>query len=273
MLTEIELAHYTEQGYLVCPGLLSREVCEEACAQLSVLIEEVGEQCASGQRAMMDFWSLMARSRGSIEVFADPRRPLPPAQELEGATMRVGHALHLHDPVFRALCQIDALRSAMRQLVGGAGQLLQSAVIYKQPTSDLVQFGMHQDAWYLPNEPESLLLAFVALDDMDAENGCLELLPGSHRHGRTGTLGMGPKGYFPAAGSAPREPSGLGAVSLPVERGAVIFVHGRAYHASAANRSTRPRRALVLHAMGASSTLLDCCWLLDRGAVPAAERL
>ena len=95
--------------------------------------------------------------------------------------MRVGHGLHLADPEFGALCREPAIVSSLAQLVPRPVKLIQSAVVYKQPGDQLVQFGSHQDAWYLTTDPESLVLAFVPFDDTDGDNGCLEVVPGSHR--------------------------------------------------------------------------------------------
>src|SRR5262249_22301981 len=152
---------YDEEGFVVCPALVPRVDCEGLCAHLSEVIARVLAETAAGTRTEPGFWALMARSRDTVEVFRDPAQP----GVGEGATMRVGHALHAVDPGFAAFAAQPALRGRLRQIVGEPGWLIQSAVIYKQPRSDLVQFGMHQDAWYLTTEPESLALAFVALDD------------------------------------------------------------------------------------------------------------
>lgn len=87
--------------------------------------------------------------------------------------MRVGHALH-RDPELGMLCRAPEVIERLRSLFGSRVRYLHSAVTYKQPYSDLVQFGLHQDAAYLPTSPETLTRTFIALDDMDEENGCLE---------------------------------------------------------------------------------------------------
>ncbi len=267
MLDPDALARYHRDGFLVCPALLPRAACEALTGQLSTRIAAVAAEYVAGARREIGFWELMTRSRGGLEVFWDPSRGSP-GEGLEGAAMRVGHALHLADPAFEAFCADPTLRGGLRQIVGEPGVVLQSAVIYKQPRSELVQFGMHQDAWYLTTSPESLALAFIALDDMDAENGCLEVIPGSHRTGLAVALRMGPSGFVPAVGRAPRAPGRDRAVALPVEKGSVIFVHGRTYHGSEPNRSDGPRRALIVHAMSAGSRLAPTSWILSGGEPP-----
>ena len=39
----------------------------------------------------------------------------------------------------------------------------------------------HQDEYYIPTRDRSLTAAWIALDDATVENGCLWVLPGSHR--------------------------------------------------------------------------------------------
>src|SRR3954468_2418356 len=41
----------------------------------------------------------------------------------------------------------------------------------------------HQDEFYIPTRDRSLCGAWIAIDDATRENGCLRVLPGSHRHG------------------------------------------------------------------------------------------
>jgi phytanoyl-CoA hydroxylase len=275
MLRAEELASYHEHGFVVCPELVPRAACDALVGHLSRVIAAVAAEYVAGARREIGFWELMARSRGGLEVFWDPSRGSPDTG-MEAATMRVGHALHAVDPTFGAFCATPAIRSCLRQIVGEPGVVLQSAIIYKPPRSEAVQFGMHQDASYLTTEPESLALAFVALDDMTSRNGCLEVIPGSHEGGLGVTLTLGPRGFVPVTAGvraerereSESETGRARAVPLEVEKGAVIFVHGRTYHGSEPNRSDGPRRALIVHAMSARARLLPTSWILEGGAPP-----
>jgi len=176
--------------------------------------------------------------------------------------MRVGHGLHLADPVFAAFCREPAIAASLAQLVPPPVKLIQSTVVYKQPRDSLVQFGSHQDAWYLTTDPESLVLAFVPLDDTDVENGCLEVVPGSHHGPLTVRMHMTDAGFVPR-GQADRRMETHPTTPLPAARGSIIFVHGRTFHASRPNGSQRPRRALIVHGMSASSRFAPDCWIQE----------
>lgn len=113
----------------------------------------------------------------------------------------------------------------------------------------------HQDERFIPTRDRSLIGAWIALDDATVENGCLWVLPGSHRpgvlyqtrdHGRPDEFDPTDEAYgFDASDAIPVE----------VQTGDVVFFNGYLLHRSLKNRSDRTRRALVNHYMSASSLL------------------
>lgn len=46
------------------------------------------------------------------------------------------------------------------------------------------QVSWHQDASYWPLTPSKTVTVWLAIDDADAENGAMEVVPGSHKHGQ-----------------------------------------------------------------------------------------
>lgn len=254
MITEEARVRWDVDGYLLQPGLLSGETCARVTAALSAIIAEIGEAHARQERES-EFWAQMRRSDARTEVFWHPDAHAFDESEV----MRVGHVLH-HDARLAELASF-APSMWLGALLGSSAVLVQSALIYKQPQSELVQFGVHRDAAYLPVDPPGALgLAFVALDDCDAENGALRVVPGSHRLGPGLRLQLGPNGFERSSGSDPRFGDTDG-VLLEMQRGDVVFVRGDVYHASGPNRSTRPRRGLILHAMASHGRLHEDAWL------------
>jgi phytanoyl-CoA hydroxylase len=270
----IDVARYAEDGYLVLEGALGADDVERAREALTAVIARVQGELAAGTRDEPDFWSMLRRSGDRVDVFRDPGAPFDArdAGSLERATMRVGHALH-RDPLFGAFTADERLRAPLRAAVGEPAELVTTAVIYKQPRSSTVQFGLHQDAWYLTTDPETLHLAYVALDDMDPENGCLEVVPGSHRGARVDAIqGVSDRGFVTVSGEA-KERGRDRAIALSAPRGTVVLVHGRCYHGSGPNRSDRPRRGLILHAKAARSRFHPACWVAAGGRMPALAAL
>jgi phytanoyl-CoA hydroxylase len=260
MLSPTEREAFERDGYFVRPGVLDEGTVDTLRARLSTLIERCAGEHLSGARPTLEFWEILRRSQHDASVCWDTSRgPMPGrAQDWEPFALRVGHGLHLVDELFGAIAQLPGIGGTLAELTPEA-VIAQSAVVYKQPHSDLVQFGAHQDAAYITTEPESLVLAFLALDDADAENGALQVAPGTHREPLHVTLKMEPDGFVPAHGKVPREQD-YEPTLLPMRRGSVAFVHGRAIHASGPNRADRPRRALIIHAISRSSKLAPTCW-------------
>jgi phytanoyl-CoA hydroxylase len=253
----VDVARFREEGWLLAEGALQPEVCERLVVRTGELLERFAREHLTGERGTTDFWRLMGESMHRTCAFwqgpEDELRALPAAAWASRA-MRIGHRLHADDPLFAEVCA-GGLGDGLRQLVGAETTLVQSAVILKQPRSDAVQFGWHQDSSYLPTEPDTLVLAFAALDDMNEENGCLHVAPRSHTAGLHERLVLGRRGFEavePArAPFVPRED-----VGVPMRRGDVLYAAGRLFHASGPNRSPSPRRAFILHAMASSSSLL-----------------
>lgn len=258
--TPDELQAFADRGYFIRPDALAPAIVDAVNARLSQLITRCAGEHRSGQRRSLEFWDILGRSQHDASVCWDLGDAMPDdLADWESRAMRIGHGLHLVDDTFAALIRGPALGGVLASLVPAA-LLLQSAVVYKQPRSASVQFGLHQDAAYLTTDPESLVLAFLALDDMDADNGALQVVPGTHRDPLHQSLAMGPAGFVPVAGQAPPERLYRPQL-LPMRRGAAAFIHGRTLHASGPNHSPTPRRALIVHAMSRHSRLAPHCWI------------
>lgn len=113
---------------------------------------------------------------------------------------------------------------------------------------------LHQDNFYLKIEPGTCLAAWTAVDDADAENGGLFVVPGSHKIDILCPHRADPKVSFT------REevdvPEGLEAIPVSLKAGDVLFFNGNVIHGSYPNTSTdRFRRAFICH-YAANSTAL-----------------
>ena len=104
---------------------------------------------------------------------------------------------------------------------------------------------LHQDFPYWTGVTKAaarVATAMLFLDDATVENGCLEVVPGSHREGlpsRRALEGLGGMEIDPAKYDHAR------LVPVPVEAGAVIFFGPFLVHRSLPNRSGVDRRALL----------------------------
>jgi hypothetical protein len=106
-------------------------------------------------------------------------------------------------------------------------------------TGAKTEVAYHQDFAYTPHTNDDIVTALLFLDDIDENNGCLTVVPGSHK-GPMLSLFDGDRftgGVAPAA-----EKKAL-AESIPCvgKAGAVCLMHTRLLHGSAANRANQAR--------------------------------
>lgn len=106
----------------------------------------------------------------------------------------------------------------------------------------------HQDVTYWALEPPEAVTAWYAVDDSDAGNGCMRVIPGSHREG------VRPHGKSSREGNllkvnqeVPLRPGEEeSAVDLKLRAGEISLHHGALIHGSVPNRSDRRRCGLTL---------------------------
>jgi ectoine hydroxylase-related dioxygenase (phytanoyl-CoA dioxygenase family) len=113
--------------------------------------------------------------------------------------------------------------------------------------------GYHQDnaylSWFKPGE---ICTVWIALDDVAAQNGSMELVPGSHRwrHPQPEGEFHAPQDYrAPMLKFARVEGVVPEIVPVAVPKGSGSIHHGWTWHGSGPNNGDNPRRSLVLHAM------------------------
>ncbi len=107
----------------------------------------------------------------------------------------------------------------------------------------------HQDAPLWPIIlPMTEVSAWVALDDVDVDNGCMSMVPGSHLWGDHMDMMREWKDFEK---DVPTEFQGhpVTVKKCPVKKGEVHYHHALTWHGSHANTSGRPRRAIALHFM------------------------
>jgi len=147
--------------------------------------------------------------------------------------------------VFRQAALNEKLAGILEGLLGRTPLLARDQIFMKPP-----RFGSakpyHQDnAYFLCSPPDDVITAWIALDDVDGENGCLRYIDGSHR------LGLIPHEPIPGEphNKAPRaDMVDLNRESLGcVRKGGVLIHHGWTLHTSHRNESDRWRRAYATH--------------------------
>jgi phytanoyl-CoA hydroxylase len=165
------------------------------------------------------------------------------------------HYPHKLSTLMLATMRHPAVVSVLTELIGENIKSMQSMLFIKSEGKPGQAW--HQDEMFIPTRDRSLAAAWLALDDATTENGCLWVLPGSHR---AGVL------YPNREHDDPRydctvESYGFpftesDAVPVEIKAGSVLVFNGYLLHRSLPNTGRHGyRRALVNHYMSAESLL------------------
>jgi len=163
-LTEIDLAGFRREGFLVARSLVPAATCE---ALESLARMHLAEQLAP------------------IEYEVDVQYPGSPRSiEAEGGDTprRLLHACARH-PALRAVATSDPVRPCLFRLFGHEdvelSQCHHNCIMTKHPGYSSATL-WHQDNRYWSFDEQNLISVWIALGDETCANGCLRVIPGSH---------------------------------------------------------------------------------------------
>ncbi|MGD9722121.1 MAG: phytanoyl-CoA dioxygenase family protein [Pirellulales bacterium] len=212
--TPDELSQYQEQGFLLVPQLFDAEemaiLLKYAKNDEALVAGAAGRRDATGQITKLTLWNYAGEDLYSM--FSRSPRIVDRMEQLLG-----GEVYHYHTKMM-----------LKEPLVGGAWE-------------------WHQDYgyWYHNGCLYPLLAScLIAVDRATKENGCLQVLAGSHQmgrieHGKTGDQ----TGADMEIVNAARERLPL--EYIEAEPGDALFFHCNLLHRSDQNRSPQPRWSLI----------------------------
>ena len=158
---------------------------------------------------------------------------------------RLHHRLVWGDAFWvRLLCD-DRVLDCVEQIIGGDIALFASHYIAKPPADGQAVL-WHQDGSYWPIEPMEVVTAWLAINPSTPRNGCMRVIPGSHR---MELKGVRPREDVPnvLASEMPGEfVDEADAVDVVLAPGDLSLHHPRLVHGSAANTSELWRKGLTM---------------------------
>lgn len=134
------------------------------------------------------------------------------------------------------------LLDAIEDLIG-PDILMTNAVFRNKNPGSAIDYGWHQDSARIEVTP-FFVIAYVALSDASADNGCLRIIPGTHDRVRPFTVTEAP-GQLRRLVARVKDVDEGAAVDLHLKPGEAAIFHSNAVHGSAPNRSSRRRMALL----------------------------
>ena len=167
------------------------------------------------------------------------------AQDEKGFAEKTVHLLAIttFHPAFMELAKHPAIVSRIKPLIGEDIQLNHSKLATKPPTKGKGLFSWHQDFAFFPHTNTSLVAVMVMLDDAKPENGCMQIVRGSHKWGLLDHM-IG--GKFTGACQEPDRWSDQRLIAnVTPKTGGISIHHCLSLHGSDPNLSGKPRRGLV----------------------------
>ena len=165
----------------------------------------------------------------------------------ESRTLRVIEPFHHLHLAFEKLVDDPRIVEPMRALVESERVALFTDKLNLKRPREGSSFQWHQDSPYWAHfcqHLDRLPNVMLALDDAYLGNGCLHLVRGSHRAGRL--PGREGEGVLGPLFTHPEHVDEARVVPVEMPAGSLLFFSPHSVHGSPPNRSSRPRRALVL---------------------------
>jgi len=230
-LTPEQRRQYDEQGFLVIPGFFH----DEEVRRWDERFVAVASGEAEPPEGMLVMRDVMV-AKGAVK----PKTRLAGVAKIQD--------FHKDPVLFETYVKHPKLLRFVEALVGDHDlKSIHNMLINKPPGVD-GRHPMHQDLLYFPFRPADRIVAtWTALQPCTRENGCLVVVPGSHKgelleHDNpewewVNFLYVGAKGV----GAHPER------VHLTMEPGDVVFFHPLLLHGSGRNRTPGFRRAISCH--------------------------
>ncbi|RVE45011.1 hypothetical protein evm_010329 [Chilo suppressalis] len=152
------------------------------------------------------------------------------------------------DPVFSEYIDHPRLVHVVSQIIGDGISVQNSMMINKPPGSKW--HPPHQDAFYLGIQPyDRLVTSWTAIDPVSADNGCIFVVPGSHKdnilHKEECLPGFVDQLFFTIPDVEKVAPMNKRVSVAPLEPGDTIFFNSLLVHGSYPNHSNCYRKAIT----------------------------
>ena len=162
-------------------------------------------------------------------------------------------ALLAHDLTFLNYARNPDILDMVEQVIGPDFALWNSS-FFARPANDGRETPWHQDGESWPIRPTATCTVWIAIDDATTENGCLRLIPGSHKEKRLRRhMTNDDPGFTLNQQLEPSEYDEADAVDLVLEAGQVSLHDVFLVHGSKANASPQSRRGMTLRYMPTTS--------------------
>lgn len=217
-----QVAEYAETGYLGVERVLTPDEVRDSLAGLSSLTYP-----ESGAMIQYEKWA-----EGNVDS-------LTPEERLD-LTRKFFRFAHL-DERLGSIAKHPAILAVVERLLGGTPHMFQDMALIKPPGAGREK-PWHQDNAFFRMVPGTPIVGvWIALDDATVDNGCMRVIPGSHREGPKRHARLRDLQICDNDVEVPR------VTAVPLPAGGLMFFDGLMHHGTPANRTNTRRRAMQFH--------------------------
>ncbi len=228
-----ELASFHEQGFLAIREAFSSDAIGAALAAIDDLID-----------------GSSPTFRGAAFEPGTGRSDQLPADERHLHVRKLMSFID-HDERLLSLSTDPTLLDVVSRLMNGATPELFQDMALLKPAGIGREKAWHQDCAYFNVPTDSTVIGvWIAIDAATLENGCLHVIPESHRRGAH------PHFKVRDWQICDRDVRKAESVPVTLDPGGILFWHGLTHHGSPSNRSELGRRGIQLHDQPAGSGTL-----------------
>lgn len=209
---------YNKNGYLLIPGVIPAAKLPAYRDEADATIERMNQSHHETNKLWRGEWISESERKN---------------QRLDAV-----HDMQFQSALFTELLLNKKLLDTVEKLIGPNIQLHHTKLLAKPPQKG-GGFPLHQDYPYFPHENHTMLAVSIYLDDADQENGCIAVIPGSHK---LGPLPCDPGGFYLPPDKYPVD----SAIPCPAKAGDALVFNYLTIHGSKPNRSARPRRNILV---------------------------
>lgn len=249
-----DIAFYEREGYLAMDGFLSSAEVAACQAGLSDLIH---------QRVAWD---------DKVGIQEEPYyREGKIDERIDDPELRVRKIWQFCqiEPRLRDVAFHPRLIPVLDQLIGPGHRLIQDMALVKPPFHGSEK-PWHQDTAYFDWTPiGGIVGVWIALDEATVENGCMQVIPGTHRDGPA------PHFHLRDCQMADQRVQVERAVVVPLKPGGILIFSGLLHHGTPPNLSGDRRRAFQCHYAAANCrnmTIEEHAELFNEGGAYAGCR-